>query len=158
MFVRSILEASSIVWSPHHKKKFEQIENVQKTFTRLIYYRCFPNKSYPAALPSYNDRLKRLHLDSLELRRKAADLCMFYKIWSLNSRLRFSDMFTLKPCRGRVSCFEIYVPFIKRRTYDNFFSSRIAKMVAHLPGKFFSKKQNISTILLNNYLNNSSYF
>ena len=70
-YVRPILEYNSVTWSPYYKGDIECIEKVQRRFTRWL-----PGfKSL-----TYNQRLKRLNLPSLELRRLHADLVMCYKI------------------------------------------------------------------------------
>ena len=138
IYIRSILESSSSVWCPYKKKKIEQIEEIQKTFTRLIYYRCYPNQQYPAALPSYKERLKNLQLEDLESRRKVSDFLLFRKIWLMRSRLRFSDFFVLKPCRGRTSTFEVFIPRVKNMLHGNIFALRVAKRIRLLPKEFYS--------------------
>ena len=44
---------------------------------------------------NYNDRLQRLKLESLELRRLKADLMMYYKIVHEVVDLKFDDLFKL---------------------------------------------------------------
>ena len=61
----------------------DQLENVQKYFTRRIYYRCKLEYKH-----DYPDRLLHLKLESLELRRFYNDITMVYtivhKLTSLN--------------------------------------------------------------------------
>ena len=79
-FVRPILEYCSTVWNPyipnrHYLRLTDQIERVQRYFTRRVYYQCKLDCSH-----DYLQRLKFLNLESLELRRLYNDLIMVYKI------------------------------------------------------------------------------
>ena len=69
--VRPHLEYAVQVWSPYFSKDKQLIENVQRRATRLI--------SWLRDLP-YEDRLKRLGLTSMELRRIRGDLIQVFKI------------------------------------------------------------------------------
>ena len=70
-YVRPLLEYNSSVWSPSLKRDITLIEQVQGRFTkRLRGYRDL----------SYDECLKRLNLDTLELRRIKLDLALCYKI------------------------------------------------------------------------------
>mgnify|MGYP003535988584 FL=1 len=70
-YIRPLLEYCSQVWRPHHRCLVDDIERVQKRFTRAI----------PALrnLP-YMARLKALSLQTLEHRRIICDLCLCYKL------------------------------------------------------------------------------
>ena len=70
-YIRPILEYCSSIWSPYLIKDIEQLERVQRFFTRRVSSLKFH---------SYSERLKILKLESLELRRLKADLTMYYKI------------------------------------------------------------------------------
>ena len=71
VYVRPIVEYNSIIWSPHLKQDIEAIENVQRWFTkRLPGFKKF----------SYQERLRRLDLPSLKLRRLHCALLWCYKI------------------------------------------------------------------------------
>jgi len=71
VYIRPILEYCSSVWSPHLIMDIEQIESVQRRFTKRL--RGLWNVPY-------DERLKRLKLDRLEVRRLRMDLIMTYKI------------------------------------------------------------------------------
>jgi len=70
-YVRPLLEYCSTVWSPCSIVAINKLESVQRVFTK---------KLYGMATISYDDRLKLLGLDRLELRRLHADLITCYKI------------------------------------------------------------------------------
>ena len=85
-YVRPKLEFSTQIWSPHLKKDINKIESVQRSFTRHICSRC--NISYT----SYNDRMIKFGLKSLEYRRWEFDLLILYKI--INGKYKsFFDQF-----------------------------------------------------------------
>ena len=71
VYVRPVVEYNTVVWSPYTINDIETIERVQRRFTKkLPGLRKF----------SYDERLSRLHLHSLELRRLLTDLVWCYKI------------------------------------------------------------------------------
>lgn len=86
-YVRSRLEYCSTIWNPHYEKYKEQIEKVQRKFTRMLYYR------FNWIKPDYPTRLKYLKMKSLETRRLELDEMVLYKIiherivTSLSSRI-----------------------------------------------------------------------
>ena len=71
--VRPHLEFASTIWSPKYKYNIDSIERVQRRATKLI--------STLRELP-YNERLKRLNLETLSYRRTRADLLETYRIIS----------------------------------------------------------------------------
>ena len=79
-FVRRILEHCCTVWNPyiparHYLGMTDQVEKVQRYFTRRVYQRCQLDCNH-----SYLQRLTYLKIESLELRRIYQDLAMVYKI------------------------------------------------------------------------------
>ena len=71
VYVRPILEYNSVVWPPWLKQDIDQIEKVQRRFTkRLVGMKDL----------SYDERMHRLGLPSLELRRLHLDLIFCYKV------------------------------------------------------------------------------
>ena len=69
--VRSHLEYADAVWSPHHKKSIELLENVQKKATRAF---CRNKKL------SYEERLRYLKLPTLRFRRIRGDMVESFKV------------------------------------------------------------------------------
>lgn len=65
--VRSILECSSVVWSPYYQNSILRIESIQHKFLRFG-LRHLP-WSNPHNLPSYEDRCKLIGLELLSVRR-----------------------------------------------------------------------------------------
>ena len=71
VYVRLTLEFNTTVWSPVQKQDIEAIEKVQRRFTERLY----GLREY-----SYSERLQKLYLQSLELRRIHYDLTLTYQI------------------------------------------------------------------------------
>ena len=69
VFVRAIIEFSSVIWNPHFKLDINMIERVLRRFTNAI----FPKLTYPV-------RSSRLVLQTLEMGRTLADLTTCYKL------------------------------------------------------------------------------
>ena len=87
VYVRPILEYCSSVWSPYWLHEIDEIERVQRYFTRRLQ----GLKSF-----SYTDRLFLLDLESLELRRLKADLIMYYKILHNLFDISVNDFFEIR--------------------------------------------------------------
>ena len=66
-----LIQYASNVWSPHFVTDIRKVESVQHKFTKRL-----PGYSHL----SYPDRLVRLNLDSLVVRRLRHDLILTYKI------------------------------------------------------------------------------
>ncbi len=86
--VRPILEYCCTVWCPHYARDIALIERVQRRVTRMV-----PGFS---AL-SYDQRLRRFGIQSLETRRSRADLILLFKICHDMSELKVEDLFDLVP-------------------------------------------------------------
>jgi len=85
VFVRPILEFSSVICNPLLKQDTVKVESVQRRFTKRL--KGLHN------LP-YTTRLSNLGLDSLHCRRTKADLSMCYKIISNHACTQFASSFT----------------------------------------------------------------
>jgi len=86
VYVRPIVEYNSIVWSPYTVQDIQAIERVQRRFTKRL-----PGLSQC----SYQERLCRLELHSLELRRLLIDLVWCYKILFGHVHLESEEFFRL---------------------------------------------------------------
>jgi len=65
VYVRPLVECNSVVWSPWLKQDIATVERIQRRFTKRL--PGFKNLAY-------TERLQRLKLPSLELRRLRTDL------------------------------------------------------------------------------------
>jgi len=72
-FIRPHLEYAASAWSPHLKKDIQALENVQRRATKRV--KQLKNLSY-------EDRLKKLNLTTLEERRTRGGLIQFFKFHS----------------------------------------------------------------------------
>ena len=84
VFVRPLLEYCLFVWYPSYKYLVDSAESVQRRFTKYL-----PGFSSV----SYSERLKRLKLDILELRRLYIDLTRCFKICHGYVALDKNDVF-----------------------------------------------------------------
>ena len=127
VYVRPILEYCSVVWCPHLVKDIEAIEKVQRRFTKRL-----PGMQSL----SYFQRLRKLGIESLELRRIRNDLLFAYKIIFGLVDTNMSDFFTTKanenrPTRGHR--FKLTAPTTKNSVRYNYFSNRTMRIWNGLP-------------------------
>ena len=71
--VRPHLEYDSVIWNPYYKYQKILIEHVQRRATRLL-------SSLKKQKLSYNERLIKLGLPSLEYRRERSDMLQTFRI------------------------------------------------------------------------------
>ena len=125
VYVRPLLEFNSVVWSPYFKCDIDAVERVQRRFTKRL-----PGLRFC----TYGERLKKLDLDSLELRRLYIDLVTCYKIVFGLIKLDFDVFFTFSPVVCTTG--HQYKLFNNRGDVNvrkNFFSIRIVKIWNSLP-------------------------
>lgn len=77
-FVRPILEYASEVWCPHYEVHGTRIESIQKKF--LLFALRDLGWSNRFELPSYKNRLKLLHMNTLKHRREVAMVMFIFKL------------------------------------------------------------------------------
>ena len=78
-YVRSILEYGSIIWMPYTDEYIKKIESIQKQFL-LFALRHLHNPLDYQNLPSYEIRLKKIYLESLQARRENLSATFVFKI------------------------------------------------------------------------------
>ena len=125
MFVRPLLEYASIIWSPLLKQLINNIENVQRAFTKRL----------PGLYNySYNERLIELNIQTLEHRRLVTDLVMCYNIVHGLNAISFNDLFnksTNPSSRGHT--LRLVPPLVKNNTEKSLFSTRVVSPWNSLP-------------------------
>ena len=124
-YVRPLLEYTSPVWSPSHLYLINEIENVQRSFTKRL-----PGLS----TLSYSERLSILNLPTLEYRRLIADLNICFKIVHGFSCMNTDSFFTLSrnsSLRGHQ--FRFRVPLSKSNLRKFFFAHRVVQVWNSLP-------------------------
>lgn len=88
-YVRSIIEYGSPIWNPNYNNAITQLERIQKRYTRFIYRKFH----YPTE--SYETRLIRLEMFSLENRRLLTDELVLYKIMNNHLNTSLNESITL---------------------------------------------------------------
>ena len=123
-YVRPKVEFNACVWSPYLKKDIVLLESVQRNFTRYAFTRC----NIP--FQSYNDRLCKLGIKSLEYRRLEFDLILMYKICHNLCDLQFSNYFEYRHCKYNLRQHEFTVQTIHNAKQDRFrhFFNRIVSV------------------------------
>jgi len=141
VYVRPLLEYNTVVWSPCLIQDIEAVERVQRKFTKRL-----------PGLYNYSsvDRLKRLELQSLELRRLHLDLIWCYKVVFECVNVNMSDPPQLNSyTRTRGHQYKLYKPLSSHSSRATFFSQRVINVWNALPDKvdFTSLKKFKQSIL-----------
>ncbi|GMT05511.1 hypothetical protein PENTCL1PPCAC_27685, partial [Pristionchus entomophagus] len=131
-YILPLLDFASPFWNPHYLKDIELLEKVQHTFTRKVFYRCYPSSTYPYSLPSYQDRMNTLGLRTLTERRVIGDLCMTHMIMNGCTIIPRSSFYVYKPTRDRVSTFGINTEFTKSTARFHSFPVRTSRWYSQL--------------------------
>ena len=128
-FVRPIVEYGSVVWSPYLKEDKISIESVQRFFTKKI---CAKSN---IPFSSYEDRLYKLGMDSLESRRIKADLLMTYKIVHGLVNIPFNDLFEFyhSPYQTRRHRYCLAPKKVDTNFENNFYRYRTVQIWNKLP-------------------------
>jgi hypothetical protein len=118
VYVRPILEYVSVIWSPYLIKDIKLIGAVQKRFIKRL-----PNLNRV----TYEERLKILGLQSLELRRLQNDLITVYKI--LFDKMDVEPNFLKANCNSitRGHSYKLFLPYCRCDVRKHFFNNRIAQ-------------------------------
>ena len=133
-YVRPILEYNSQIWNPHYVRDIRAIESVQRRFSK---------KLWGTRNLTYEQRLERLGLDRLDVRRIRADLMLTYKILFGHLRVDSSQFFIASDDkRTRGHNYKLRVPIAKTDARKHFFSCRVVKIWNELPKtvNFFSAR------------------
>ena len=132
--VRPLLDYCSPVWSPYRKNDIMKIEKIQKRYTKMI-EGC---KSL-----SYGERLERLSLTTLEVRRHRADLIQVFKIINDEGRTYPNDFFTFRERTGRKNTMKIYKKRVNSDLEKNGFVFRVVEPWNALPNDIVTSKDEI---------------
>ncbi len=126
-YVRPILEYSTAVWNPHLLCDINLIESVQRRFTKRL---------LKSSDLSYDERLRFLNLDRLELRRLHCDVIHAFKVIKLNI-LPFNYFYSLPPVTSYVTRSNTSHLLYTSKPNTDFkkfnFASRSAKLWNSLP-------------------------
>src|SRR6218665_3950555 len=107
------------VWSPYLKQDMEKLEKVQRRATKMI-------RGYKDL--SYEERLIRCGLTTLEKRRSSGDLIEAYTIITGKESIQWERFFELAPSKGTRE--HSYKLFKKRKgtLWQKFFSARVVDL------------------------------
>ena len=134
VYVRPLLEYSSQVWSPSLLTLINEIEKVQKKFTKRL---------LGLQNLNYCERLQILKLKSLEHRRLIIDLVTCYNIIHNNIIITRNNFFTFSTSTNlRGHPFRLSIPIIKNNTHRNFFSVLTIKIWNALPTEIVTANNN----------------
>jgi len=125
VYARPLLEHDSVIWSRFTVHDIEAVESVQRRFTKRL----------PALNSlSYPDRLKRVNLHSLKLRRLYTDLYYCYKMLFGLVDIKLTDFFEWTPHHStRGHNFKLYKKSCTMRVRSTFFSDRVVNVWNNLP-------------------------
>ena len=126
VFVRPLLEYSSVIWSPFTKTEIGRIESVQRRFTKCI-------QSIKSC--SYRERLIKLGIDSLYCRRLKFDLIMCYKILNNLIDIDSSRYFTAPTYSAtrKNHQYKLFKSRVVSCRDANFFTNRVIDLWNSLP-------------------------
>ena len=108
---------------------------------------------------TYLERLRKLQIERLDVRRLRADLVLAYKIvFGLINRIELADVFTLvdKPHDTRGHNYKLLATRSRKDTRKYFFSQRVIKVWNSLPittnfASLTTFKNSLSNDLISNY-------
>ena len=125
VYVRPLLEHDCVTWSPHLKQDIDKIERVQRRYTKRL--------RGLEGLP-YSDRLRRLQLSTLELRRLYFDLYMCYRIIFGHVNVRMSDFFEFScTAQTRGHPYKLYKRHSCNSVRSSYFAVRVINVWNSLP-------------------------
>ena len=128
--IRPILEYGNAVWSPYKKYQIQNIETIQRHYTKRI----IGMKNL-----DYTSRLRALKLPSLEYRRLRGDLIEMYKMThNLYDPLTTNSLLTLNTSITRSNQFKLSKPRVNTKPFQKFFTNRIINTWNSLPGAVVS--------------------
>jgi hypothetical protein len=143
-YVKPVVEYCNYVWNPVLCRDIDVIENIQRSYTRRVYWKC--------GLPriSYADRLEYLDSLSLECSRIITCLTMFYKIYNKFVCCNVLDDFSfpayMSNLRGHNK--RLLIPFCRSSCRKEYFTFRFLRVWNNLPVNTVST--NVTKTFMNN--------
>ena len=124
--IRPVLEYANTAWSGGLRKNINEVEKIQRSFTKNIYQ----VKHLP-----YEKRLEKLNLPSLEYRRFRGDLIQTFKIArNFYDNCTVNTLFNFKANeRLRGHKYKINKIYYKKVQFKHFFTNRVANHWNNLP-------------------------
>jgi len=124
VYVRPILEYCCNVWAPYKLCDIRKLESVQRLFTKKL----IGLKGMP-----YQDRLKCLDTESLEIRRLKSDLSMYFKILHGIVDMPHDTFFQVREVRTRSNGLTLYKDKFSCNVERYFFRHRCINIWNMLP-------------------------
>ena len=137
--VRPHIDYAVSVWNPSLKQDIKLIEKVQERATKSL---------------NYQDRLTRLKITSLEVRRVRGDLIQFYKILKKFEKVNFASglNFSISNYSNRRNVYKLTKELIKKCT-PTFHTKRIVNIWNKLPSNVVQAKNlNCFKSMLDNWM------
>ena len=129
-YIRPKLEYCTTVWSPYLVQDISKIESIQRSFTKFAFIRC------GIQFDSYNDRLRKINLKTLEERRLIFDLILVFKIINGLSDLHFDDYFIFNTTTYNLRRHPLQISNVKtnfNNQWQNCFFTRVINIWNMLP-------------------------
>jgi len=125
-YVRPHLEYCVQAWAPWLRKDIDCLERIQRRATKLV-------SGFKSL--SYEQRLDRLHLTTLEARRHRGDLIQAFRILMGKDQVEWQQFFQLNsnPHDLRGHSMKLYIPGVRTTLRKNFFSYRLLHDWNRLP-------------------------
>ena len=130
------------VWRPHYRKDIELLEGVQRRALKLI--DGFKDLSY-------EERLRAVHLTSLETRRMRGDLIEVYKIMHGLTNLSPEDFFSFSTSGLRGHGYKLFKPRVRTDIGKFSFSCRVVDLWNALPDEV------VDAVSINSFKNQIDY-
>lgn len=125
-FIRPHLEFAIPVWSPCLKGDCDVLERVQHRATKL---------AHSISNLSYENRLSKLGLTTLQERRQRGDMIQLYKIMHGVEHLDRGNQFQIIQNQVRGHCFKYFKEISRLQSRENYFYNRSANLWNSLPNE-----------------------
>jgi len=129
IYVLPIIEFASPVFNPYLKKDIEHLEQIQKTYLRIIYNRSNPR----TPIPEYQDLLKIFKIDSLQIRRLKIDFKFFHKILHGEIKIDHKEIYSITKTNTRGDEYKFFIPARSNQISHNSFFVRTTRLYSQLP-------------------------
>ena len=137
IYIRPLVEYNTCSWSSNAKGEIKSIEKVQRKFTRRLCQKT--NISFT----SYEDRMKKLNLESLKIRRDKNDLVFLFKIINKYVDINFSEYFKTNNYTSNLRRHKHHISrqdVAQSQIRNNYFSYRVIKNWNSLPEDIISSE------------------
>ena len=123
-FIRPLVEYGSVIWSPSKKSLIRDIEKIQKRATKLV---------GELSHLTYEQRLRRLNLDTLYYRRIRADIIQIFRIVKGIDNITLSNAIIPNNRRSRGHEYKLTKIRCNKRLKSNAFPHRVLDIWNNLP-------------------------